>query len=804
MSSKHMQNKESMYSSSTSSMGGKFSLSRFKSAKKNRSKSTSSATLAAQKSASGKLGVLGKTVKETGINTRSPIWKGGPVGRYKDPRSLAGYLSNEPNSWNIPKIAPTRAISHPINRRTGAGINQMEGIYRLLYGWSTWFWARRERDVRIRVWVRTSSDNYYNNSHYHRYRYEYTRRRVTRRYAYRSGSRTSYRTYTTYEYGYYDWRTIRVPYWAQITRTGQFPDLTGTIRYEKPRYMKSTVSYFWFWSFSRRGGYLPGKYIIESGSVMSSSAFRSRFTEKDRVPVMFMSADQSMVATATIQDDIIFKPRRRYRRKRRWFRRRRYVGYWVEEPSRCYTVHAAATSQFMSGVGGQAYSMVPASLSGFLGGRSRLIRGFFFNLPARGLTGNDNIITDKWNNVGVNSRGPQIARALTTCGWRNRRGQSIARSLPWIMTDLHKRLYKTLVYLQRLETILKSVDSRVMRALVDELPDDTKKLRTMVLARRRFAPRNIYRIQQYISNLIASITPLIELTRDMRTESGLTYSRIQSFRQSYSRVSVLTSDRYLYNTIDSFLNILYEWRAIYLKQRMNKTDGTLLQLARIESIDIPTAEGEGVPPSMANTLIDEILQVVHKTTNIGLAQRSQALRNKTLLPTERIHYAYVPVQYTNEGEIVRHKAGDYDLLSLEYMQAEGNIPRVRFFITFEGVQAPPIVQNVITGVDPNELQKIMDNKELSILEKICAARDTQDWWKIKIPEPLRPLTKDFDTNIVLMLTPEDARIEGLMALLGDIELSPILEHEAMETADTMAAFDLNVKQANSTSLKANK
>jgi hypothetical protein len=373
------------------------------------------------------------------------------------------------------------------------------------------------------------------------------------------------------------------------------------------------------------------------------------------------------------------------------------------------------------------------------------------------------------------------------------------------MNNLYRRLKRSLVYLKRLDTLFDSVESRIMQALVDQLPDDRRRARVLVLARRRFAPKEVSRMKAHIKSLINTLEPTVNLIETMRTEAELTYGKIQEFRQRYYSVSVLAKDRYLYNILDSFLYILYEWRAIYLKQRLNKVDGTLLNLAKMEAIDIPTGEGEGYPPSMADTLIDEILNVVHKTTNISLAQRSEALKNKTQknLPTERIHYVYVPVEYTDAGEIIRYKAGDYDLLSLEYMQGEGSIPRVRFFITFEGRQAPPIIQNVITGVNPTELQKIMDNDQLTMLEKICAARDTQDWWKIKIPEPLRPKTKDFETNIVLMLTPEDARIESLLSLLGDIEPSPVLEHDAMETADTMAAFDKSVKQANTTSLKGN-
>ena len=250
--------------------------------------------------------------------------------------------------------------------------------------------------------------------------------------------------------------------------------------------------------------------------------------------------------------------------------------------------------------------------------------------------------------------------------------------------------------------------------------------------------------------------------------------------------------------------ILYEWRAVYLKQRLNKVDGTLIQLARIESIDIPTAEGAGLPPAVSDTLIDELLHVAHKTTNVSLAQRAEALRNKTLLPTERIHYVYVPVQYDKNGDIIRHAAGNYDLISREYIENETTIPRVRFFITFEGAQAPPIVNNIITGVNATELQKIMSNPHLSVIEKICAARDTQDWWKIAIPTARRPLTHNFETDIVLMMVPEDARVEGLMALLGDMRLSPILEHEGQEVNMTMAGLDETVKNFNSTSLKENK
>jgi len=230
-------------------------------------------------------------------------------------------------------------------------------------------------------------------------------------------------------------------------------------------------------------------------------------------------------------------------------------------------------------------------------------------------------------------------------------------------------------------------------------------------------------------------------------------------------------------------------------------------MGRIESIDIPTQEGTGEPPSMANPVIDEILQVVHKTTNVSLPERAEALNKKEKLPTERIHYVYVPVQYDENSNIIRHKRGYYDLISREYMESRDSanpIRRVRFFITFEGAAAPPIVKNVMTNVNGQELQKIVTSRELSMLEKICAARETQDWWKIEIPVNKRPLTQNFETDNLLMVVPEDTRIQQLMDIIGNLRASPVLENQEGELNQSLASLDDTVAQFHSTAMQSNK
>jgi hypothetical protein len=802
----HLRNRESTWNSATSGSGSKFSLDRLKAAKRNRSGVTAEASLAAANAMNGKDGLLGKTVRGSGINVLGPILTGGPVGRYRDPRSLAAYLSNEPNTWNTPKIAPTPSVDHPINVRN-RGINQMEGLRRVLNGWTTSFQVRREKDIQVLMWIslgssRESALENIEEDH------ELITRRIERIGTDDDGS--SYK-YTQIEYGYYAWRTVRVPYWATVTRTGQFPNLSGTLQYLAPR--QSTQSrvntfLFWSWSFSARTSFIPGSYAI-LGDIVHDASFKSRFEKgHDRVPVIMMSAGKDFVATTILQRDSYLVPVMYYVVIRfrfwKWTWTRTYGPYWREEPRPCYTVHTGATSQLTSGIGHQRNYTLPAlTIEGFVGNSAKAMRGFFFDIPARALDPSDNLFTSKWNEAGTGTTsGIALARAFTTGVW-NSSGRVIGSPLPATISELHNRLQRVVTYLRRLQSLFNKIEGRVMCALIDQLPDEPRTRGIRQLARTRFADRGVYRIRQHLASLLATLIPLLEATRSLRTESTSSIAQVRQFIEVYSKIAILVEDRFLYNMLDSYLAILYEWRLIHIKQRLNKVDGTLIQLARIESIDIPTAEGAGVPPSIADALVGDVLQVVHKTTNISLAQRAEALRNKTQLPTERIHYVYVPVQYNSDGSIIRHAAGNYVLLSLEYLKDELKIDRVRFFITFEGAQAPPIVNNVMTGVNAQELQKIMSNPHLSTIEKICAARDTQDWWKIEIPSARRPLTENFETNIVLMIMPEDAEVENLLELIGEFKLSPILEHEGQEAGGTLAGLDATVEAYNSTSLKRN-
>lgn len=809
--SRHMQTREANYGaqSLTAGSGSKFSLSRFKRARKNRSAATAEASLAASNAAGGgdskNGGLLGKTVRSSGMNMKSPIWIGSPVGRYRDPRSLAAYLYNEANSRHIPKIAPTLATSHPINR-SARHINQMEGLNRVLNGWSTRYRARRSYEKQIQVWNKGTNPDPDGETIIREYRVRHYPSHYRGVWRYRVP-----RYKTVHERGYWTWKTITIYYWTWIKRTGQFPDLTATMRYEKPKHIRvgqERRRSWWFWwrSFSVRSSYIPGKYIL-MGSILRDSAFLAKFAEKDTIPVVMLSADKQTAMTVSItRDHYIVQGLRWVRKTRRRFWRRRYTYYekkWYARKIPCFTVHTGTMSQFTAGVTDALTirTMTPLSLSGFLRGSTKVMRGFFFDIPARELREEDNIITDGWDTIELEKDvGTSLARIYTANVWSRGRG-ALLSSLPYNIRELHRRFVRVQRYLKHLATVIDSFDSTIMRALIDALPEERARLRTLVLARRRFTAQGVARYRRHVHHILENLAPFIEILVKMSSETGLTYATTQAFLNQYRRVTTLVTDRRLYSMLDSYLTILYEWRMVYLQQRLNKVDGTLTQLARIESIDIPTAEAAVPNPSIADAVAGEALQVVHKTTNVSLAQRAEALRTSKRLPTERIHYVYVPVQYTNTGEIVRHPAGFYDLLSREYMKDSiGEIDRVRFFITFEEGKAPPIVANVVTSTNPQELQQIMGNSELSMLEKICAARETQDWWKIEIPRQMRPLSKHFETGNVLMMIPEDARMEKLLALLGDLEVSPILEHTETETATTMANLNKEINEIHSTGL----
>ena len=737
---------------------------------------------------------LGKKARSTGINLKSPILYGRPLGRWKDPRSIAGYLESSPQSASLPKISPSADRNDPINSNYDT-MNPTEGIQTLMNGWVTTYPVLRYREERRYVWVSTDYDN--DSSYRSNYRY--------RRYTFKDNRGRRYN-----RSGYYQLRTVQVPYWFQMSKIGEHPNARFTIRHDVEPFLSYwRILLFLFFPFGTLAAIFrrPNmSYVIES--IKGDSSVDGKLNTTDKVPVFMVSADGSTVVKMPIYKGTRYQ---KYRKKVRFLFRKRWVTRYKKVP--CYKVDLGRTDFYVTGLRTPRpprwlwwrrtakrpsstrisnYRAYPRHIAQMINpSRAMAFKGLFFSISsttARGLNGSSNFITDGWSMGG--GAGATIARAFTTGMWKYGNGL-IGSPLHANMAGAYYKLKPVAPALKELSELLNTINPNTMKALLNALEKETRKKPAVQQAYRVFSTRNILYLQNRLAGAVNAIDGLFNVLEPivLNGESALTYDRVKYFYYNYPKVTTLVTSPFIRNMLVAYLTLLYEWRIIYIKQRMNKVDGTLTQVARIEVSLALMDESTYNSPDLSDSLIAEDLEVRHKTTNITLAQKAYAKQNNTTLPEERIRIVYVPVQYTDDGEIIRHQKGTYQLLSTEYLE-DSSIPDVRFWITFTGPKQPRIVKNVMTNVNHKTLSQIIADPNLTMLEKVCAARELEDWWEIKIPKNKWPLSKDFDTQLMLTLTPTDRNIEETAKVLGDFATSPILEtQDRMMVGTTWAAVD---------------
>jgi hypothetical protein len=168
---------------------------------------------------------------------------------------------------------------------------------------------------------------------------------------------------------------------------------------------------------------------------------------------------------------------------------------------------------------------------------------------------------------------------------------------------------------------------------------------------------------------------------------------------------------------------------------------------------------------------DEFLNVRRTVTNLSIVDKAGTADPATL-PPEVITKVYVPVKRTDTGEIIRHKAGYYEMYSQEVCDSD-TIQPIKLYITFTGAKAPRIVSDVITSLDFLRLQQIATSKDLSLLEKVCFARNLEDWWEIIIPTRIRPPVANYKTNILLVLPKSESFLTSYIQATGTLDGSTI-------------------------------
>lgn len=578
-----------------------------------------------------------------------------------------------------------------------------------------------------------------------------------------------------------------------IARTGEYPAATFTVRWHRDpvRTVWRRLTR-WFWPYRARYAHrIPPRIDYVINSIKNAPDLNSKVVMDDRVPVIMVSRDKRSVITVPIYRSVYWTS---YRVRIRVGWRRRTVTRYRSHP--CYKIQTSGLQQYAVGLKSPRpsrwvwwrrrrtpsqtrttnYWAYPRYVTQLIGpGRSMSFRGLYFSVPARAFSPTTNVVTG-WANTDY----AVMARGLTTGMWTYGRGL-IGSPLQANLAGLYKKTAPVLPALQKLHSLFSKVDSDTILHLFRTLE---KKRQRRSDVRRAKAILTGRRLQTVINHLQRTITELDNLLSHLSPiaangESALTYEHVMYIYQNYPRVAPLVLSPLIKQMVQAYLTLLYEWRLSYMKKRINKVDGTLVQIARIEVALALMGDASSDPADIDSAVIDEVLAVVHKTTTVPLKVKADAKRTNTALPEERVQYVYVPVQYGDDGSIVRHKAGEYQLISREYSDSD-TIPEVRFYITFEGPAQPPIVKNVMTTVNQTTLQQIMADPNLTMLEKVCAAREVEDWWKIEIPSKIRPLTEDYETDLILMMTPTDKRISDTGELLGGLTTSPILEIQDKE------------------------
>jgi hypothetical protein len=766
-----------------------------------------------------------KEVREEGINMHSPILFGGPYGMFKDPRSIAGYLENSPLTSNSPKIAPTSDASHLINKQY-ADINPMQGIDTLNNGWTSVFKVAKLISYTTTKWVTTSQSASPSSNHRGRRgssgqtsandRYQTSSKVYSDRYG---------RTYT--KTGRYQSTTETRKIWVNESRTGMFPNATYTLRRIPGNKLSGSAARRWYDAHGGSVSYSGGIFglwrtfnvtpYLTAISGIRGVDLAAQIPVESQAPVILTSADGKIVLRGKLEQTTYPE---QYRVKLRFL----WWTWWTTRVRQvpCFQLDTSTIDLFRTGLSSpvvrrfpwwmrrfvksqrqDTYSAYPTSPDYLTSnGRQYAFKGLFFHLPARrSIASNSNFITGSWAQYGVPAaKGAQLARAFTTGFWMS--GINIT-GVP-LHTNISNVYNKLLPVHQALETLaqmFEGINSEHMKIVFGALEAKTKKKSSVITAYRELTSvHNLNSFRNKLSALSLELSGFMGVIRPVALvgESGLSSGTVNYFRNNYSGIIQKVLDPGVTRIVKSYLTLLYEWRLVFIKYRMNKVDGTLVQCARME-IALAMLDASATPNNFEDVgLITEDLPIVHSVTNISIVQRAKALEENAPLPLEKLAKVYVKVQY-KKGVIVRPKAGLYQLQSLEFLGAQGDIAEINIPLTFAkgNPKCPPIVRDVIARINASDLQKLVATPGLSPLEKICASKVTEDWWEIVIPTRLVARRADFISSLRLTMVPVMSTIQGVSEILGGVANSPVLETQGkIMPGSTFGASEAVLKEIN--------
>lgn len=724
-----------------------------------------------------------------GINLKSPLLYGHPYGRYSDPRSMQGYLENKVPT--TPKVAFTSG-THVINGAYHYG-NPTFGLSALLNGWESTYpvvtYEQEQREV------------------YH----PGTARRRGRRREEDDGESAAY---TSVE-------TVTVPRTTQESTSGLYPSISGVLK--APSSLQRTVSKK-VYGFNGQTRHIKGREVDDKGEDVPIRTWGWQETAEtirpdtmlqidaidgiseedfDEIlggpniakPVIIVSADKKVVVCAPIQKvKSMVTSSKRY--KFLWWS-------WIVPVTTTKWVYQLDMTQalaFHIDNGATALTAAsPATPIQYFSSHPTAFQGMYFNIPKRTLGDEADIITDGWTSVGIDAAtGAAIAKAFLTFLWTS-------DGRRYIRTPLHRALDSLANVLTPLNSALidltkavENASSGVITSIIDQFDEQTRAKPAIQRANTIFADSNRALLLRQLTTSCTISASLANAVSSMRTTRGV-YSKAAAtaFLSTFATVVETSTSPVILEASRAYLDVLYEQRLLILKKRLNREDGTLMRVAQTE---IALAQMEdavtGAPDPLA-ALFDARLDVRHKVTNISLMDRATL----TTLPTEKIRIVYVKVQYDDKGEVIRPPAGMYKLYSRETMEMPGITPP-SWYITFKKGVAPKIIKNVVTTIDGMKLQKIMTNTNLTQLEKVCYARELEDWWEIKIPERKWPEVANYQMDLKLVLAKSDDFIDNYIATTGIIADNPVADStERIEIGATwMASPDAqaSVKRLNGT------
>lgn len=661
-------------------------------------------------------------LKSLGIRTQSPLFFGRPYGRNMAAESIGGYLQNK--NVDIPKIAPDATNTYNAINKYYTYAPSLSGVTTALAGWTTRYTTIGYQTEQQDVWDEDLG-------------------RTVR-------------------------EDVQIPYDIINTATGMWPNAAGTLVEETAQKNPWWRPLLWFlFPLGTLGAALwkPKKKARING-LTNAAGFDCSGAKGDGGITALFTSPSGIAFIAPVKEES--ETYWTWERRRIWFFGWRNIRVPVLKTTYYTLVDLTGISMYYVDSSEESFTPVTVKIDKLL---PMTIKGVYYNIPARTLGANDNILTAGWD-----PSVPTWARSLITKMfmngiWQKSDGTAVRVPIKAAVKELNAKMIGPIVNVT--STLIDATTNAGnnpsgFASLIDSLPAAVRAQANIVAARTFFTTRSNALLTAVQALKDMNILPLRSAINGIlgAGTSGYTYGNLTTLMNSYAPVLSAVNNPILTEALNHWLNVLYAYRLEILKRRLNKSNGTLFNaaqaiqshmlLANTPATDIPGME-----------YVAEDLKVVHRVTTVSLANRLAGATRAN----EKVKIVYTPVKYSDTGAIMRPTAGNYQLISQEILDTD-DAP-ISFYITFKGAKAPRIIKNVMTSVDAAKLTSLMANPNLSKLEMICAARKVEDWWEIIIPVRLQPIATKYVNDMHLVLAVSDADADALTGIAGSRNSMPI-------------------------------